>query len=192
MKKLLSCVILAGLLAGCTDTEPAGESASMSKADDSTVRDEAIVETKPVSAWQYNESKDEMRDSVDYTALLESSNKIELDFPYNGGTTLGLLLRESSNFGQDIMIVVEKGNLGACIAGCSANFKFDDGEIVEYNLSGGSDSMGNVLFIQNQKDVKAISDKLKSSKIVFVEVSFFDQGLKQFKFDVSGLEWNHF
>ena len=54
---------------------------------------------------------------------------------------------------------------------------------------GGDNSM---LFIENNKAMKAFVDKLKKSKKLIVEGNFYNYGKGQFTFDTQGLEWKHF
>ena len=45
----------------------------------------------PAQAWQYTETKDQMRGIVTSYATVQSTNQLDFDFPYRGGSTVTLL-----------------------------------------------------------------------------------------------------
>lgn len=70
--------------------------------------------------------------------------------------------------------------------------KFDDGKVETIKLDEASSGSSDVRFIYNDKDVKKFSEKLKKSKKLILEFSFYDFGRFQFNFNVEGLDWGHF
>lgn len=142
------------------------------------------------SNWQYDNSEDEMRGETSYFASNESINTVELQFPYQGGTKLNILLRDNAKHGKDIMFIVNKGQIFCGYQDCHVNIKFDDGEVQRYETSEAEAGSSEVLFLTN--NISGFVKKLKSSKTIMVEVNFYNHGAEQFKFDVSGLEWSRF
>lgn len=134
--------------------------------------------------WRYDEGKDEMRGTVTAFAELRSSNAAQLRFPYAGGSTLSILLRQSGQR-QDAMIVVSKGQFVCGLDGCRYAVKFDD-KLEQISLSRASSGSSDVLFVSNSTQ---FIKQLRSAKAVIVEVEFYDHGREQFTFAPAGLNW---
>lgn len=174
------------------------EPAEDEKVKEGEVKVEEISQPEPVveepeilsSNWEYNESEDEMRGATSYFASNESINTVELQFPYQGGTRLNILLRDNAKHGKDIMFIVNKGQIFCGYQDCHVNIKFDDGEVQRYETTEAEAGSSEVLFLTN--NIGGFVKKLKNSKTVTVEVNFYNHGAEQFKFDVYGLEWSHF
>lgn len=142
------------------------------------------------SNWEYDNSEDEMRGETSYFASNESINTVELQFPYQGGTKLNILLRDNAKNGKDIMFIVNKGQIFCSYQDCHVNIKFDDGNVQRYETSEAEAGSSEVLFLTN--NISGFVKKLKNSKTVTIEVNFYNHGAEQFKFNVSGLEWSRF
>lgn len=174
------------------------EPAEDKKVKEDEVKVEEISQPEPVveepeilsSNWEYDESEDEMRGATSYFASNESINTVELQFPYQGGTRLNILLRDNAKHGKDIMFIVNKGQIFCGYQDCHVNIKFDDGEVQRYETTEAEAGSSEVLFLTN--NIGGFVKKLKNSKTVTVEVNFYNHGAEQFKFDVYGLEWSHF
>lgn len=68
--------------------------------------------------WQYSNTEDKMRgERFDY-AILDSTNKIEFDFPYNGGSTLQLVVRKKNGKVDAILLSVTKGQILCSVMEC--------------------------------------------------------------------------
>ena len=139
--------------------------------------------------WQYETSKDEMRGIESKFATTVSTNTVDFDFPYNGGSKLILALRKRGSE-VDVMVSVTKGQILCGIQNCEAAFKFDDGAVQSITMSEPDSHASDLLFVAYDKTESKIISQLKNSKKVVIEVPFYQQGKKQFTFDVSGLEWN--
>ena len=139
--------------------------------------------------WQYETSKDEMRGIESKFATTVSTNTVDFDFPYNGGSKLILALRKRGS-DVDVMVSVTKGQILCGIQNCEAAFKFDDGAVQSITMSEPDSHASDLLFVAYDKTESKIISQLKNSKKLVIEVPFYQQGKKQFTFDVSGLEWN--
>jgi hypothetical protein len=138
------------------------------------------------SSWVYSEQKDEMRQQTQYFATNDSTNKADFDFPYNGGSTLEIVIRKTS--GLAAMFTIDKGQFICYSNDCSANVKFDDQKIEKFSLSSSNTDSSTVLFVDNKK---RFLNELKKSKKVIIELQFYGTGPRQFSFDSQGLEWKH-
>ncbi|MFC3506741.1 zinc ribbon domain-containing protein [Acinetobacter pseudolwoffii] len=139
--------------------------------------------------WQYETSKDEMRGIESKFATTVSTNTVDFDFPYNGGSKLILALRKRGSE-VDVMVSITKGQILCGIQNCEAAFKFDDGAVQSVTMSEPDNHSSDLLFIAYDKTESKIISQLKNSKKLVIEIPFYQEGRKQFTFDVSGLEWN--
>lgn len=139
--------------------------------------------------WQYETSKDEMRGIESRFATTVSTNTVDFDFPYNGGSKLILALRKRGSE-VDVMVTITKGQILCGIRSCEAAFKFDNGAVQSITMSEPDNHSSDMLFVSYDKTETNIINQLKDSKKLVIEVPFYREGKKQFTFDVSGLEWN--
>lgn len=139
--------------------------------------------------WQYETSKDEMRGIESKFATTVSTNTVDFDFPYNGGSKLILALRKRGSE-VDVMVTITKGQILCSIRSCETAFKFDNGAVQSITMSEPDNHSSDMLFVSYDKTETNIINQLKDSKKLVIEVPFYREGKKQFTFDVSGLEWN--
>ena len=179
MKKLLIALCLTPFFAVATET---GESCSgiednakrLACYDDIFVKKESKSDEPKVveSKWRYEQDKDDLRNATTYMAVLASNNTIDFGFPYNG-SSMDLTLRKDPKYGNDVFFAV-------------------NGQLESYRMVGSDGGDNSMLFIENNKAMKAFVDKLKKSKKLIVEGNFYNYGKGQFTFDTQGLEWKHF
>lgn len=132
------------------------------------------------SSWVYHESKDEMRGTSTYSAELKSTNVKEFSSPYDGESSLTILMvsQDDKNI-LGIALVLSNGRMTCQGAGkCIISAKFDDGPIKEFSASPAGRS-GNAIGIN---DISSFAGLLKGSRSVFVEVPVYQEGAVQFKF----------
>ncbi|MFK5862551.1 hypothetical protein Q4209_05745, partial [Acinetobacter baumannii] len=72
--------------------------------------------------------------------------------------------------------------------GCKVNFKFDSGKIQTVTMVGSDTHDTDILFVESEKTTKMLIQKLKASKKLIIEPSFFQEGTKQFTFDIEGFQ----
>ncbi|MEK5754080.1 zinc ribbon domain-containing protein [Acinetobacter variabilis] len=139
--------------------------------------------------WQYETSKDEMRGIESRFATTVSTNTVDFDFPYNGGSKLILALRKRGSE-VDVMVSITKGQILCGIQNCEAAFKFDDGAVQSITMSEPDSHASDMLFVAYDKTEAKIINQLRNSKKLVIEVPFYQEGKKQFTFDVGDLEWD--
>ena len=153
-----------------------------------TITDNA-VEPVRTSNWDYEESKDEMRGSVSYFAQSGSINNIQLDFPYRGGTSLFLIIRNTPENGNEVLFSTNNGQLWCEYNNCYMSAKFDDNQVKRYPLAKAAAGSSETMFLDGSID-EFIQD-LKQSNTATLEIGFFNYGNQQFEFETSGLDWSH-
>lgn len=141
------------------------------------------------SNWEYNEVKDEMRGSVSHFAQSGSINNIKLDFPYTGGTSLFLVLRNTPENGNEVLISTNNGQLWCEYSNCYMSAKFDNNEVKRYPLAKAVAGSSETMFLDGSIE-QFISD-LKKSETAMIEIGFFNYGNQQFEFETSNLEWSY-
>lgn len=149
------------------------------------------------SNWDTSYSTDEMRGTAQKFVQTDSDNNVDFDFPYNGGSGLGLMLRSKKTQLKDgqsaeglklseAAIVISKGQFNCnSFDDCHISAKFDDGKIQKFAMSPAKGGRADVLFFDNPKP---FIDNVKSHKRLIIEADFYNSGPKQFKFDLSGAE----
>lgn len=138
--------------------------------------------------WVYKKNNDEMRGVESRFATNISTNEVEFDFPYNGGSNLTLTVRETGNE-KDILIGISKGQFICGINDCEFAFKFDDGAVESITMTRPENYASDIMFVAYDKTEDKIINKLKTSKKLIIEAPFYQEGRKQFTFNVSGFEW---
>jgi hypothetical protein len=137
------------------------------------------------SSWTYSSEKDAVRNAtVDY-ASITSDNKVEFDFPYNGGSTLTMTIRHDHR-GDNVILEVSKGQFVCGVESCSGEMNID-GVPRRLTLDGAADGSANTLFARGEP---GIIKSLKSAKKIIIELPFYQAGNKQFTFTTAkGLVW---
>ncbi|WP_352338288.1 hypothetical protein [Psychrobacter sp. 16-MNA-CIBAN-0192] len=187
----LGIPFLMGIFGSISDNSSADEeetgSASLltSTADDTSepLPDEVITN------WDYSKSEDAMRGTVTSFAQSKSLDAIQLDFPYQGGTNLYLMLRNSPESGNELMISTDNGQLWCEYSNCYMSVKFDNDAIKTYPLAKAAAGTSDLMFLDGSVD--QFINKLKKSENVMIEIGFFNYGNQQFRFDTGGLEWSY-
>lgn len=142
---------------------------------------QAITST-PAPNWEYSSDIDTMTGKPIQSAFTISKNKVELEFPYQGGTYGLIRVRKHPRFGSDVIFQVNKGQiLCGTSSGCSIVVRFDDQKSMKVQANEPSDHGSETLFLEGFSKLTSL---LKKSKVVVIEVTFFKQGNRQFKFNV--------
>lgn len=96
-----------------------------------------VLAAGSVSAqWKYTTEKSAMTDKVTATAMLSSSTKVNLGFPYKGGTNSRLyLMRETGARTRAVFAI----NNGQIVKSGGVSVTFDDTEVVEFDAEGADD-----------------------------------------------------
>jgi hypothetical protein len=147
------------------------------------------LSAEPAFKWVYSENKDEMRGTVTHMAGLQSTNMVAFDFPYDGGSSLVLMVRNNPNVGKDVMLMITKGQFHCPYEGCEVVIRFDDEKPKSYKASHYEGGTPNAI---NISPYKALVQSLKKHKRMIIEAPFFQAGRRQFTFTLEpALEWKH-
>ncbi|WP_060872565.1 hypothetical protein [Myroides odoratus] len=149
--------------------------------------EQTTAESGPKTKWEYSEETDKMEGTTNYYAGLKSTNKVNLKFPYKGGSTLSIFVRNLGK-GNEVYLFLDKGQIMPSLIGeKTVKFKFDDEATVNYKYTTATGSANNYVFLDKEKE---ILNKLLKAKKVMVEIDIFDAGLNVFEYDAQGLVWD--
>lgn len=162
-------------------------STSTTSTTETTTTEATTEKAEPKSMWSYSEDEDKMDGTKRYFGSCVSTNEVDFEFPYNGGSSFTLTVRNMGQ-GNEVVLQVSKGQFMTSI-GASETFraKFDDGQPMNFSYNSASDGSMDVIFLNNS--AKFIS-QLKQAKKLMLEVQFFNAGNKLIYFDVAGLNWD--
>lgn len=137
------------------------------------------------SSWTYTTDKDEVRNATNSFASITSDNKVDFDFPYNGGSSLQMTVRHDHR-GDNVYFTISKGQFVCGIESCSGEMNVD-GATRRLSLSTSSDGSSDTLFANGEA---GIIKALKTGKKIIVELPFYQSGNQQFTFTTAkGLTW---
>ncbi len=141
---------------------------------------------KAASNWNYTESVDEMEGTKWFFAQTESINKINFEFPYEGGSygTLGI---RKKNGKTDVFLKISKGQFMPSYSGDkNLTIKLDEGKSFTASYSSPTDGSSDFIFIEGSK---VLVNKIKSSKSLKLKVDFYQQSGEILNFKTDGLIW---
>lgn len=139
------------------------------------------LDSEVKNGWNYESEIDEMDGSTTKRAIAVSSNIVEFDFPYNGGSTLGICVRKTRKYGTDVMISISKGQF-VCSEYNGTNYvtvRFNNNAPIKFTTVEPSDYSNDLLFLQNPKKFIKLA---KNAKTIKIEAPFFNEGLNVFTF----------
>jgi hypothetical protein len=136
--------------------------------------------------WHYDESSEKMGRGMVKEATVRSLNEVQFGFPYSGAQRGTLHLRIHPKYGKDVMLSVEKGQFLCGIYDCQVAVRFDNGKPQNFTAVGPADHSTTMLFLRGYDRFLAGARKAKK---VYIEAQFYQQGMRVFEFDISGLKW---
>lgn len=144
------------------------------------------IETALAQNWTYGEQSNKMDNIKSHFALTNSTNTLQFQFPYNGGSTFILSIRTQKGK-NEMYVEASKGQFLASSMGNSyVRIKADDGKPFTATISSASDGSSNYIFIDNANKVISL---IRNAKKLMIEAEFFQEGRQAIEFDVNGLIW---
>jgi hypothetical protein len=145
----------------------------------------AFTTSDDMFGWTYRKGKDNLG-AVTQNAVVMSTNDVDLDFPYRGGTVLVIQLRRQPKFGTDVILRVNKGQLLCQYHDCKAIVRFDESKPKVFEANKSDDYSDELIFIQ---DTAGFIEELKKSKKAIIEVQFYRNKKCSFEFNVDHLNF---
>lgn len=181
---LIICGLLFVLLIvkGCYETKKAKEQfsnigminkESLSDLDEDTMK----------NAWLFDSEHDEMDDCYNYWYTICSDNVVDFDIPYEGGSHLYITILNMKQTGYEVSLKIVKGQIGGHESDATnyARVRFDRGKIEEYAYEESNDGSSDVVYLMFPE---GFIEKCKQAKDILLELPFYEEGTRQFKFHV--------
>lgn len=142
------------------------------------------------SKWNYSSGEDEMSSDKIYSAVVQSNNFANFDFPYEGNQYARLSLRIHPRYGKDVIFRIDEGQIQCnSYSGCSVLVRFDDKKAVRYSAAESSDNNPKIIFI---RDYNKFVENMRNSKTVKISAEIYHEGNPVFEFDVSGFDTSEY
>jgi hypothetical protein len=194
---LLGIVILSVITLGAFGSLLDENDASDSSVENSTTKVNMIHESsarkKPESSsgspqktnhrqkWAYHVSKDSMSGKFKERAYVVSVNSLHLSFPYNGKNYGHLIVRQHPQYGLDVIVSVDQGQILCDVYTCKLKIRFDDGPVQNFTMAPAADQSTTVVFA---KYTKWAIKKLRAAHKISVQVPMYQEGNQVLKFKV--------
>lgn len=138
--------------------------------------------------WSTDESQDKMTGKVRKTASVLSSDSLSLGFPYQGSNHGVLGVRRHPQFGLDVYLRIDKGQiLCSSYRGCKVLVKFDAAAPVSFEGAESADHDSSIVFIENPNKFIGLARKAQS---ITVQIGLYQNGMQTLTFNTpGGLTW---
>lgn len=139
------------------------------------------------AAWEYDSSADKMTGKKTDTALVTSDNRLSFGFPYQGDNKGYLIVRQHPQYGLDVIISIDKGQMLCSTYDCTVSVKFDDGKPVTYGGTAPADHSSTKIFLNNASRFIAGA---KNAKKILVQFNAYQNGAPVLEFSMpQSLQW---
>lgn len=137
--------------------------------------------------WSYKDQQDEMTGKTTHQALAQSSNILDLPFPYQG-YNWGYLMVRTSNRGPQVIYSVDKGQiLCPSHSGCTVKVRFDEAQPVSFSGRPANDGSSEFVFLM---DTKRFIKLATGAKTIRVQVNMYQAGAPVMTFQLpKTLSW---
>jgi hypothetical protein len=140
--------------------------------------------------WTYTADSDAMTGRSTRSAVIESENTVEFDFPYEGPQHGTLVIRNHPSYGQDVMLTIREGQiLCPSYDDCTVRIRFDEGSPESWSGIGSGDNSTTVVFIRGYS---RFVQRLRSAKIVRIQIPVYQEGQPVFEFHTGGYDHKKF
>lgn len=127
-----------------------------------------------MAGWEYQNSTDKMTGKAQRFAQVQSTNSLELGFPYSGRNMGQLIVRQHPKYGLDAIVTVDKGQI-LCNAfdSCTIQVKFDTAPPVRFMAAPAADHDSKVIFL---RDARRFITQAQKAKSILVQIQLFQNG----------------
>ena len=137
--------------------------------------------------WQYKQTVNQEGETI-YKASLDSPTLLQFGFPYTGGSTAALTIRQRQQQQATVYLQVANGQFNRSFQGGTVRIRFDGKPAVTYAYSAAENGSATIIFLD---EAGKLIRQLKASQRMVIDVVFYGQGNRQIEFRTAGLNWNH-
>lgn len=140
----------------------------------------------PQYAWTYTEDVDSMSDRKTRMACVDSTDTVNLDWPYKP-TTAELCIRNSPKFGFDVFYRLNGDGQILCDSydGCSIKVRYGDAPAGRNGALTSADHSSEIVFLTGARNVAA---RLAKAKVTRMELTYYQAGSQTVTFPTAGLD----
>lgn len=134
----------------------------------------SIALTSTSGQWRYHDEKDPMTGKTASNATIESDNSLSLNFPYQGRNKGTLHVRKHPQYGTDVLLQIDKGQL-LCHSydPCTIKVRFDDKPAINFQGTPPADHDSTVAFLSPAGKFIALA---KKSTQILVQATIYQAG----------------
>lgn len=140
----------------------------------------------PPTGWQYESKSDQIAGTID-KAILPADNVVQFPYPYAGGSTVSLVLR-NRNGHTTAYLLTSKGLFTSSYQGGRAQLRFDGGKPVSYALVAAENGSGSTIFFDADQQ---LIRQIRASKTMTARVQCPGLSLDELRFTTAGLRWKY-
>ena len=145
-----------------------------------------VTDTRSVK-WAYKKTVNQEGETI-YKASLGSPTQLQFGFPYTGGSTVELTIRQQQQRQATVYLQVSNGQFNRSFQGGSVRIRFDGKPPITYTYSAAENGSATIIFFDK---ADALIRQLKAAEQMVIDVAFYAQGNRQIAFRTAGLSWNH-
>ncbi|MDV7379930.1 hypothetical protein R4466_04800 [Acinetobacter baumannii] len=185
MKKIIFIFLIISLV-GCTKSESNLSSEKSAKNAVNSTNEKVQNSVVEKNNWQLKVSKDEMREVETKWLSTISLNNADLSFPYDGDNHMHLDILDSKSGQPRIFLTIDKGQYDCGRSVCNSYIKFGNSpvQMADFSVHDVAGGDGKILIFNGNSD--AFLKNIRRINNIIIEVPFYRDGSRQFKFDTSG------
>lgn len=115
------------------------------------------------------------------TASIKSINSLHLSFPYSGENYGHVIVRKHPQYGLDVIVSVDKGQILCDVYKCQLKIRFDNGAVQNFTMAPAADNSSTVVFAKFPQ--WAIKNLKRAHKIV-IQIPMYQEGNQVLTFEV--------
>jgi len=136
--------------------------------------------------WIYSVDDDQASGKKGKSATLSSENTLDFSFPYGGEQHGSLMIRQHPRYGFDAIVSIEKGQiLCSTYSNPYILVRFDGGGVQRFECQEAADRDSTYVFMTN---AEAFESQMRRAKMVYITLTFYQEGSQTLKFKVKGFD----
>lgn len=138
--------------------------------------------------WDYLTRGEKMTGKSEHTATLQSDTSLAFAWPYNGRNMGVILVRKHPEYGTNVIVTIEKGQiLCRTYDPCTVSVKFDNKAPMRFSGTPPADHRSTAVFLTPTARFIAEASKAKT---ILVQLNVYQQGSPVIEFSaVTPLAW---
>lgn len=180
---IIAIIVLFTVLGTCSHLSQPAVAEDVLIEEDSIVEVDEVLPESSTKLWNFTIKRDEMTDTKNIWASIQSDDYILQAFPYEGNTYASITVRYMKKYGYDVIIQITKGQInGRDYYGTDyITARFDDGDPKKYYFNESADGSSETIFLQKSSD---FISRCKKSRDIKIDIPVYKYGRPVFSFHV--------